>query len=205
MRHQGKITKWKDEQGFGFITPRGGGDRIFVHIKAFSNRHRRPIGNEIVTYEVASDDRGRKRAEHVAFLGDNSISTQGGGLSFTISVLFLMFVAVSVFLGQLPFVVLGIYLVASAVSFWVYASDKAAAKRNAWRTRENTLHILSLLGGWPGALVAQRWLRHKSKKLSFQIVFWATVVVNCVGLGWLFSTSGADALQSVLGPAGLGK
>ncbi len=205
MRHQGKITKWKDEQGFGFITPRGGGDRIFVHIKAFSNRHRRPIGNEIVTYEVASDDRGRKRAEHVAFLGDNSISTQGGGLSFTISVLFLMFVAVSVFVGQLPFVVLGIYLVASAVSFWVYASDKAAAKRNAWRTRENTLHILSLLGGWPGALVAQRWLRHKSKKVSFQIAFWATVVLNCVGLGWLFSQSGAEALQSVLGPAGLGK
>ena len=205
MRHEGKITKWNDERGFGFITPRGGGDRVFVHIKAFSNRHRRPLDGEIVTYEVASDDRGRKRAEHVAFLGDSSIPAQGGGLSFTISVLFLMFVAVSVLLGQLPFVVLGIYLVASAVSFWVYAHDKAAAKRAEWRTRENTLHVLSLLGGWPGALVAQRWLRHKSKKLSFQIGFWVTVVVNCVGLGWLFSQSGADALQSVLGPVGLGK
>lgn len=205
MRHQGTITKWKDEQGFGFITPRGGGEQVFVHIKAFSSRHRRPIGNEIVTYEVTFDDKGRKRAEHVAFLGNSSIPTQGGGLSFTISVLFLMFVAVSVVVGQLPFVVLGVYLVTSAISFWVYAHDKAAAKRNAWRTRENTLHVLSLFGGWPGAFVAQRWLRHKSKKLSFQIVFWATVVVNCAGLGWLFSSSGADALQSVLGPAGLGR
>src|SRR6185436_7752624 len=171
MRHQGKITKWKDEQGFGFITPRGGGDRIFIHIKAFSNRHRRPSDGEIVTYEVASDDRGRKRAEHVAFLGDSSIAIHGGGLSFTISVLFLMFVAVSVFVGQLPFVVLGLYLVASVISYFVYAHDKAAAKRDGWRTRETTLHILSLLGGWPGAFVAQRRLRHKSKKEFFPIVF----------------------------------
>lgn len=205
MRHQGKIIKWKDEQGYGFITPRGGGEQVFVHIKAFSNRHRRPVGNEIVTYELTSDDRGRKRAEQVAFIDGSAIPTQGGGVSFTISVLFLMFVAVSVLVGQLPFVVLGIYLVASAVSFWVYAQDKAAAKRAGWRTRENTLHVLSLLGGWPGAFVAQRWLRHKSKKVSFQIAFWVTVVVNCVGLGWLFSPSGADVLQSVLGPFGLGR
>jgi len=205
MRHQGKITKWKDEKGFGFITPRGGGEQVFVHIKAFSTRHRRPIGNEIVTYEVASDDRGRKRAESVAFIGDSPIPTQGGAGSFAISVLFFMFVAVSVLVGQLPLVVLGLYLVASAIAYFAYAHDKAAAKRNAWRTPETTLHVLSLLGGWPGALVAQKLLRHKSKKASFQIVFWATVVLNCVGLGWLFSSSGADALQSVLGPAGLGR
>jgi uncharacterized membrane protein YsdA (DUF1294 family)/cold shock CspA family protein len=205
MRNQGKITKWKDEQGFGFITPRGGGEQVFVHIKAFSSRHQRPIGNEIVTYEVTSDDKGRKRAERVAFIGDKSIPTQGGAISFAVSALFLMFVAVSVFVGRLSFVVLGLYLIASAISFFVYRHDKAAAKRNDSRTRETTLHILSLLGGWPGAFVAQRLLRHKSKKVSFQIVFWATVVVNCVGLGWLFSPSGADALQSVLGPVGLGR
>lgn len=204
-RHEGRITKWKDEQGFGFITPRGGGEQVFVHIKSFSTRHQRPIGNEIVTYEVSFDNQGRKRAERVAFFVDNSIPTRDGGISFAISFLFLVFVAVSVFVGQLPFVVFGIYLVASAVSFFVYARDKAAAKRAEWRTREITLHVLSLLGGWPGAFVAQKVLRHKSKKVSFQIGFWVTVVINCVGLGWLFSSSGADALQSVLGPAGLGR
>lgn len=206
MRRKGKITKWKDDRGFGFITPIGGGEQVFVHIKSFSNRHRRPIGNEIVTFEAISDDQGRIRAEDVAFVGDRSpVPTQRGTILFAVPALFLMFLAVSILLGQLPFVVLGLYLVASVVSFFVYARDKSAAKADQWRTAESTLHVLSLLGGWPGALVAQKMLRHKSKKQSFQIVFWATVVLNCVGLAWLFSPSGAAALRSVLNATGVGR
>ena len=116
-----------------------------------------------------------------------------------------MFVAISVLMGRLPFIILGLYVVASGVTFFVYAHDKAAAKRNGWRTPENTLHVLSLLGGWPGAFVAQKRLRHKSQKVSYRIAFWATVLANCVGLGWLLSPSGADALQYLLGAAGLGR
>ena len=197
MRRQGKITKWKDDQGFGFITSIGGGEQVFVHIKAFSNRHRRPIGNEIVTYEVISDDQGRMRAEDVAFIGDNSTVP----ILFALPALFLVFVAVSVLVGQLPFVVLGLYLIASTVSFVVYAYDKSAAKGNQWRIAESTLHFWSLIGGWPGALVAQKLLRHKSQKRSFQSAFMATVVLNCVGLVWLFSPLGVDAVRSVLGAA----
>lgn len=200
MRRQGKITKWKDDKGFGFITPNGGGELLFVHIKSFSNRQRRPIGNEIVTYEVFSDERGRTRADHVAFMGDDpTIPARGGTGLFALPVLFLLIVAASVFVGQLPFMVLGLYLVASAVAFLVYARDKSAAKKNHWRTSENTLHMLSLFGGWPGAFIAQKLLRHKSKKQSFRNVFWSTVVFNCIGLAWLFSTSGAGALRSFLG------
>src|SRR6478736_8353177 len=106
MRHQGKITTWKDAQGFGFITSIGGGEQVFVHIKAFSNRHRRPIGNEIVTYEVISDDQGRMRAEDVAFIGDNAtVPAHDEKILIALPTLFLMFVAVSVLVGQLPFVV----------------------------------------------------------------------------------------------------
>jgi uncharacterized membrane protein YsdA (DUF1294 family)/cold shock CspA family protein len=203
VRRQGKITKWKDEQGFGFITPIRGGKQVFVHIKSFSNRQRRPLGNETVTYDVISDDQGRLRAEAVVFIGDSyKVPSRGGNNLLAIPALFLMFVTVSVLLGQLPFVVLGLYLVASAVSFFVYAHDKSAAKRDQWRTPERTLHALSLLGGWPGGLIAQKLLRHKSTKQSFQIVFWVTVVLNCVGLAWLFSPSGVAALRSVLGAAG---
>lgn len=58
MRYQGRITSWKDEQGFGFITPNSGGKQVFVHITAFSNRQRRPIDSEIVTFEVNKDTNG---------------------------------------------------------------------------------------------------------------------------------------------------
>jgi uncharacterized membrane protein YsdA (DUF1294 family)/cold shock CspA family protein len=204
MRHQGRITKWKDEQGFGFITPMDGGEQVFVHIKSFSSQQRRPVGNETVTYEISSDERGRTRAEHVEFIGAGpAIPTRGGTGLFGLPVFFLMFVAASVFAGQLPFVVFGLYVVASAVTFLAYAHDKSAARKDQWRISESTLHVLSLIGGWPGAFVAQKLLRHKSKKQSFRIVFWTTVVVNCIGLAWLFSPSGANALRSILGAAEL--
>jgi len=183
MRVRGKITKWKDDRGFGFITPLRGGQQVFVHITAFLNHHRRPIGNEFVSYEIVSDDTGRLRAEHVEFMGEDSTNaTEGWTVASTIALLFFMFVGVSVFIGQLHLVVLAIYLVVSAVTFRVYRDDKAKAQRHQWRTGEGTLILLGLLGGWPGALVAQQFFHHKTKKTSFRNKFWASVVFNCVGL-----------------------
>ncbi len=205
MRYQGKMNNWKDDQGFGFITPDSGGKQVFVHIKSFSNRQRRPVGNELVTYELKIDSKGRLQGENVAFLGDRSpqASTPGPGIgSLTFAVLFLTFVAGAVFAGKLPFAVLGLYLVTSTVALFAYALDKSAARNDRWRIAESTLHIFGLVGGWPGALVAQKLLRHKSKKQSFQVAFWVTVILNCGALGWLFSSSGARALKSVLGVAG---
>ncbi|MDP3638593.1 MAG: DUF1294 domain-containing protein, partial [Azonexus sp.] len=80
-----------------------------------------------------------------------------------------------------------------------YALDKSAAQGGRWRTQESTLHLLALIGGWPGALIAQNRLRHKSRKTSFQLVFWMTVLLNCGGLGWLLSTPGNPVLRSAFG------
>ncbi len=71
-----------------------------------------------------------------------------------------------------------VYLVVSAACFAMYAVDKAAAKAGRWRTSENTLLFLGLACGWPGAIVAQQMLRHKSNKHSFKNRFWLTVLVN---------------------------
>ncbi|MCH2220498.1 MAG: cold shock domain-containing protein, partial [Dechloromonas sp.] len=68
MRHQGRITQWKDEQGYGFVTPNGGGAALFLHIKAFRPGQSRPAGDELVTYDLARDAKGRPRAEAVAFV-----------------------------------------------------------------------------------------------------------------------------------------
>ncbi|WP_220254358.1 DUF1294 domain-containing protein [Vreelandella rituensis] len=83
----------------------------------------------------------------------------------------------------------------SAVSFVMYALDKSAARRGAWRIAEKTLHITDLIGGWPGALVAQRVFRHKTRKQPFQSIFWTAVVVNTGALAWLLLSDGAASLR----------
>jgi uncharacterized membrane protein YsdA (DUF1294 family) len=88
---------------------------------------------------------------------------------------------------MLPLGILVLYLAASAASVVVYAIDKSAARNGRWRIAESTLHLLSVIGGWPGALIAQRLFRHKSRKPSFQAAFLFTVVLNCALLAWFWS------------------
>jgi uncharacterized membrane protein YsdA (DUF1294 family) len=80
-------------------------------------------------------------------------------------------------------VVLPAYLVMSLVTYLLYARDKRAARAGSWRISELTLQLASLCCGWPGALVAQRVLRHKNRKAGFQLTFWVVVAVNVFALG----------------------
>jgi uncharacterized membrane protein YsdA (DUF1294 family) len=66
----------------------------------------------------------------------------------------------------------------SFLTFLAYRADKRRAELNEWRISERTLHLLELLGGWPGAFVAQRYFRHKTAKDSYQFVFWSIVIFH---------------------------
>jgi len=72
------------------------------------------------------------------------------------------------------------YAVASLLAFGLYLQDKRSAMRSGWRTPEARLHMIELMGGWPGALIAQQTLRHKTRKLSFQLVFWLIISAHQV-------------------------
>lgn len=74
--------------------------------------------------------------------------------------------------------VLPLYLLASLLSFMQYWLDKRSAQSGGQRTAENTLHLVELAGGWPGALIAQQAFRHKTRKASYQAVFWLIVAVH---------------------------
>ena len=203
MRYQGRITDWKDEKGFGFITPNGGGPTVFVHIKSFARRGSRPVGNELVTYELTFDKNGRPQASSVSMVEARpsvakSQTVRPGIGDLAAPTIFLIFILTCVVQGKLHPVVLLTYIVASCLGFMAYAFDKAAAMQGNWRTQESTLHLLSLLGGWPGAMVAQRMFHHKTKKASFRAVYWVTVLLNCGGAAWLLSPNGVRAISKLV-------
>ncbi|TWX66266.1 DUF1294 domain-containing protein [Colwellia demingiae] len=198
MRLKGKFVKWNVDKAFGFITPNGGGDAIFIHKTALKNRNRIPKINDVITFSVIQDNQGRYCADQAIFSGEKSHSKQTKNIStFSIylSLIFITFVAVAFFLGYLPQKILLIYIGVSIITFLAYAFDKSKAQRGEWRTQESTLHLLALIGGWPGAAIAQQILRHKSKKKEFRIAFWFTVFVNTATLGWLMTTQGKPFLS----------
>ncbi|WP_256587247.1 DUF1294 domain-containing protein [Pseudomonas sp. FW300-N1A1] len=75
---------------------------------------------------------------------------------------------------------LAAYGIVSLLAFFLYWSDKRKARADSWRTPENVLHAVELAGGWPGALLAQQVFRHKTRKVSFQVLFWIIVLLHQV-------------------------
>ncbi|MCC8552754.1 DUF1294 domain-containing protein [Xanthomonas hortorum] len=102
----------------------------------------------------------------------------------TLAMLFLIGMSAMVIADRLPALLALLYAAASVVAMIVYRIDKTAAQRGRQRIPETTLHMIALLGGWPGALLAQALFRHKSSKAAFQLRFWISVVLNVAALFW---------------------
>jgi len=88
--------------------------------------------------------------------------------------------ALSLWLRGVSVIPLAGYGVVSVLAFFLYWGDKRKARADTWRTPENILHAVELAGGWPGALLAQQVFRHKTRKVSFQLVFWLIVLLHQV-------------------------
>lgn len=189
MRYIGRITEWYDERGYGFVTPDHGGERVFIHVSAFEFKTNRPARGMRISYELGRDQRGRPRATCVCRVNyhPKHSGDQTGSSGIFVGALVLGAVAFGACHRIVPPIVASAYLSMSALAIWLYGKDKLAAITNCWRTREVTLHLVGLIGGWPGALFAQAVFRHKTKKRAFQSTFWLTVLLNCVGVSWLIT------------------
>ncbi len=198
MRGKGRITAWNDAKGFGFIEPFDGGARLFIHISAFSTREQRPAVQRVVTYSVSTDDKGRPRAVNATLAGTPKQRVRknpGAKTAISVACLFYTILVLWLLFSNAPQFFLLIYGVIGMTAYFAYAIDKSAAQRGKWRIPESTLHLLSLFGGWPGALIARHHLRHKTRKQPFRSVFWLSVAGNIGGLIWLLSESGSQALH----------
>ena len=89
-------------------------------------------------------------------------------------------------------VVVAYFLSINLTTFCVYGYDKKIALSSWVRVPEKLLHTLSLVGGSPAALIAQRLFRHKTIKSSFQTIYWSIVCIQLVILvivAWRLTSS----------------
>jgi uncharacterized membrane protein YsdA (DUF1294 family) len=70
----------------------------------------------------------------------------------------------------------------SVVTFLYYGWDKHQSRIDGWRTPETRLHWLAFLGGWPGAMIGQKFFRHKTQKSGFKILTWAAAILHFAGV-----------------------
>ena len=207
MKKHGIVRRWHADRGFGFIrSPETAAD-VFFHVRDF----RAPGGIEPaegmkVSYEeIHMGGKGpRAMAVHPASLAATphtaiaakrrtdrrraAVPVDRPSRSNWIPWLILVWLAIvghGVMTARLPELALAALLSVNALTALAYTHDKSAAKHGNWRTKESTLHLLSLAGGWPTAWLMQNLLRHKSSKQEFQHFYAATVLLHMAVLaGW---------------------
>lgn len=209
MEKQGTIARWDAARAFGFIRSPGTSADVFFHIRDFRGAEPPSHGLAVVYEEihvggkgpramavkpVSNTPRGSRRTQSRATAGPGRFAPRShrrstAGTSFFVLwvVGWLALLGAGLRTQQLPlWWTLGAVLAVNLLTFWMYAADKNAALYRRWRTPENTLHLLSLLGGWPFAWLAQQTMRHKSSKREFRLAYWFTVAVHCAALAaWI--------------------
>ncbi|MBK1828413.1 DUF1294 domain-containing protein [Haloferula rosea] len=169
------IVEWKPKSPFGF--GEAGKDRIFLHISNFADRARWPEVGDWVTFVDGQDSAGRPCAEEIVLHASDS-DLKPRHLLELLLLLALPILSLPAFEGLLDLWWI-IYFctftsLATCMHLWF---DKRFAISERSRIPEATLHLFELMGGWPGSFLGQRLLRHKVSKKSYQMIFWAIVLV----------------------------
>lgn len=176
------LIRWNDDKGYGFLQPDKGKKEIFLHIKKLPPYQRRPRLGDRLQVTVGEDSDGQIFAETAKIRGlALSLFTQAtimATLLLVVYAILVIFASASLHLGA-------VYLVMSLITITAYGADKNKAIRQQQRISERRLHLLEFFGGWPGALLAQHFFRHKNKKFSYQAIFW--LIVACHGGAWYYA------------------
>jgi uncharacterized membrane protein YsdA (DUF1294 family)/cold shock CspA family protein len=203
MRKQGTVVRWEAARGFGFIRVPSMQD-IFFHVQDFRSQGGatpqvgmlvdfdeihvggkgpramvvRPVGAAPAQKTHAGQVRQPRRN-----ISSGSASTAWAAIPLMVAYTGILLYAVLT--NRAPWWILAASAGLNLVTFFDYWRDKYAAEKGRWRIKESSLHFWSFIGGWGGAWFGQQILRHKSRKASFQQVYWLSVIVHCAAVGYL--------------------
>jgi len=210
---QGTVCYWRDDKGFGFIAT-DSGERLFFHIRDFeATPQQRPQRGDLLCFQLGLDKQNRPCALALQLATANTIlltpatktiSPKGPALyqiqhqAWCFRYLFFVLLLLSLLAGSFAFTVPLFYLEASLFTYWLYQIDKKLASSGQQsRLPEESLQMFSLIGGWPGAWLAQKHLHHKVHKAPFQREFRFVIYGNSCFLLWLLSEAGTEFLHKV--------
>lgn len=203
----GTLVEWNDARGFGFIAPLDApGQRVFLHIGQYRTMGRRPEVGEVLRYLPQQAQDGRWRATRAARpVSENHLRMRRAHqhqahqralstwLPPPLALVWLGVVGCALWRHWLPGIAGWLLLALALCTLLAYGADKHAAVRQLRRIPELHLHALELAGGWPAAVLAQAWLRHKSFKPTYRVTFLVMVLLNCTAMAglllWLRSTA----------------
>lgn len=183
---KGSLIMWNDQKGFGFIRLDGGEEDYFVHISSFKKgMSRRPVIGDSVQFHPANDS-GKKRATYALLENvDREVQKpvpfelkpvlRPWYVNVLIAIPLLLSGYMLLMAKPLPFFC---YLTLSILTMFLYGLDKANAAMRKWRVPEVYFYILELMGGWPGALIAQNDLRHKTRQTVYLMILRGIIALH---------------------------
>ena len=214
MQLSGTVVFWRDDKGFGFVLCEQNQQKLFFHIRDLVSGNARPEKGDKICFALQQDKQGRDIAAPWAFitakdavlpigqqqsLPDDAIDIRyASQIALLFRLSFLAAVIMALLYGQLNYVLPLLYIEASLFTYWLYKADKEAAiARHGNRLAEESLQLFSLIGGWPGAYIAQQQLAHKRSKISFRREFGFVIAGNALLVIWLLSPWGQQFLARI--------
>jgi uncharacterized membrane protein YsdA (DUF1294 family) len=168
-----RVAEWHADKGFGWL--QFGDKRLFLHRRDFSRFHHQPKVGEEIRFNWGLDSQQRQCAQNAVQVRE--VSDVGLVRLCLLGALLALPTYAWLKMGWEIWILAAYVGVMSLITYAVYRSDKRKARVEAWRTPEMLLHLLELAGGWPGAWLAQRRLRHKCSKISYQFEFWLIICI----------------------------
>lgn len=220
MQLTGTVVFWRDDKGFGFVLCQQDQQKYFFHIRdkasGAATGNARPLAGDQLSFTLGKDKQGRpvannwllsatspEREAQTTSLRHQTAQAQSPqqiaqaslfALFFRLS--FLAAVIIALLYGKLIYILPLLYAEASLMTYWLYKTDKEAAiAGHGNRLTEESLQLFALIGGWPGAYIAQRTLAHKRSKISFRREFGFVILGNAMLVSWLLSPWGQGFLS----------